>query len=73
MSQCLVLKYRGGIFYSHEDDFLLIYHGGGRGKEQRGGGYTERGMRETNEDGKGEQASGSEYKWRERRQEHFRP
>lgn len=23
-------------------------------------------MRETNEDGKGEQASGSEYKWRER-------
>lgn len=72
MSQRWALKYRGGIFYSHEDDFLLIQSDCGREKKGRGGGrYTEWGIRVTNEDGMGEQASGSEYKWREK--EHPRP
>lgn len=41
MSQCLVLKYRGGIFYSHEDDFLLIQSDWEKGGEEWGGGQRE--------------------------------
>lgn len=52
--------------------FLLI-QSDCRGRKRAGGGgrYTEWGIRVTNEDGTGEQASGSEYKSREK--EHPRP